>query len=110
MLLAMDLALHLDAAPGAPGDPAVLDEALRDLGLGGSPPRIRCPLCAWRPRREDRWWCRPPGCGHAWNTFETAGRCPRCHYQWVVTACLACHRYSLHADWYERPGDPGRAP
>lgn len=36
-----------------------------------------------------------------WNTFDTAGKCPRCHKQWEVTQCLACHCYSPHLDWYE---------
>jgi hypothetical protein len=22
-----------------------------------SGPRIRCPLCGWSPRKEDRWFC-----------------------------------------------------
>lgn len=59
---------------------------------------IRCPLCSWRPRPSDRWACR---CGMGWNTFLTRGRCPRCEYQWRDTACLACHRWSRHLDWYE---------
>jgi hypothetical protein len=32
------------------------------------PPRIRCPLCGWSPRKEDLWSCT---CGHEWNTFDT---------------------------------------
>ena len=36
-------------------------------------PRIRCPLCAWSPGKEDRWFCI---CGHEWNTFDTGGVCP----------------------------------
>ncbi|MBI5512490.1 MAG: hypothetical protein HY909_01905 [Deltaproteobacteria bacterium] len=70
--------------------------ALDDLGrLRG----IRCPRCGWRPRARDRWWCH---CGHSWNTFDTQGRCPGCGHQWLETACPGCHRWSLHADWYER--------
>jgi hypothetical protein len=37
------------------------------------PPRIRCPLCGWSPRKEDKWFCT---CGHDWNTFDTGGVCP----------------------------------
>lgn len=66
--------------------------------------RIRCPLCAWRPRQFDRWQCR---CGHVWNTFDTAALCPGCGYQWSVTACLSCGQFSPHEDWYvDDPGEP----
>lgn len=30
------------------------------------PPRLRCPLCGWSPRKEDKWFCT---CGNEWNTF-----------------------------------------
>ena len=59
--------------------------------------RIRCPLCGWTPRSEDRWTCL---CGCLWNTFETRGRCPECGSQWLKTQCLACSRWSPHEDWY----------
>jgi DNA-directed RNA polymerase subunit RPC12/RpoP len=70
---------------------------------------IRCPLCGWRPTASSLWCCdtggtpEPPfdGCGMIWNTFSTRGRCPRCGHQWRWTSCLACHRPSLHVDWYE---------
>lgn len=58
---------------------------------------IYCPKCTWEPRAESRWMCR---CGHAWNTFDTHGRCPACGYVWRDTQCLACHQWSPHADWY----------
>jgi hypothetical protein len=66
---------------------------------GGSdgPPRIRCPKCNWSPDAESRWRCH---CGHAWNTFDTGGVCPGCMYQWQETACLRCHQWSPHSDWY----------
>ena len=73
------------------------DERLGPAGPDG----IRCPRCGWRPRKEDRWWCEP-GCHHHWNTFETGGMCPRCSKEWNETACLQCHGWSAHADWYER--------
>jgi hypothetical protein len=59
--------------------------------------RIRCPLCGWKPRAEDRWMCT---CGHAWNTFDTRGRCPHCGRQWLETQCLSCGGWSRHEDWY----------
>jgi len=31
------------------------------------PPCIRCPLCGWSPRKEDKWFC---SCGFEWNTFD----------------------------------------
>jgi hypothetical protein len=61
--------------------------------------RIRCPQCHWEPSRHDAWRCSP-GCGHVWNTFDTAGRCPGCSTQWTSTACLRCHVWSAHDDWY----------
>lgn len=63
-------------------------------------PKIRCPLCAWKPRPSSRWWCT---CSHAWNTFDTAGRCPSCGLQWQDTACPACHKWSKHRAWYAPP-------
>lgn len=66
---------------------------------GPSGPRIRCPLCGWTPRPDDRWSCT---CGHSWNTFDTGGVCPECLYQWTTTQCLSCHRWSPHSDWYEQ--------
>ena len=66
---------------------------------GPSGPHIRCPLCGWVPRRFDRWSCK---CGHSWNTFDTGGVCPGCLYQWKVTQCLSCHKFSAHSDWYAK--------
>lgn len=60
--------------------------------------KIACPRCSWEPRAEDTWWCE---CLHAWNTFDTAGRCPRCHRQWKDTQCLSCGAWSPHLDWYQ---------
>jgi len=44
------------------------------------PPRIRCPLCSWSPRKEDNWFCT---CGNYWNTFDTGGVCPACLHEWM---------------------------
>ena len=65
--------------------------------------RIRCPECGWQPVKSDAWVCSP-GCGHAWNTFETAGVCPACGKQWLRTACHKCGVWSLHETWYEHEG------
>lgn len=62
--------------------------------------RIRCPACRWEPTRTDRWYCSP-GCGHAWNTFETGALCPGCAKQWTYTVCLSCGVASPHDAWYE---------
>lgn len=59
--------------------------------------RIACPRCDYEPRAEDRWTC---ACLTAWNTFDTAGRCPGCGRVWRETQCPACHRWSPHHDWY----------
>lgn len=64
-----------------------------------SGPRIRCPLCGWKPGKPDRWLCS--WCGYWWNTFDTGAICPSCLYRWTRTQCLACHRWSPHSDWYE---------
>lgn len=76
---------------------------------GGRKPRIRCPKCGYQPKASDRWVCsntigsgpNSGMCGHVWNTFDTRGKCPSCRFQWQVTACLSCHEWSAHEDWYE---------
>jgi hypothetical protein len=72
-------------------------------------PQIYCPKCKWRPQPESLWvWL--PACGTEWNTFWTAGVCPGCARQWAWTDCLACHKPSLHKDWYHFPdeGEPAQ--
>jgi hypothetical protein len=98
--------LLLDSRP----DPSVLDSRVQQLlegllreGPPDTPRRIRCPCCAWQPRARDRWSCE---CGCAWNTFETAGRCPACAVQWRHTQCLRCTRWSRHEDWYAPAPQP----
>ncbi|RYU96715.1 hypothetical protein [Emticicia agri] len=64
--------------------------------------KIRCPKCSWEPDGGKYWQCH---CGHIWNTFETIGRCPSCHYQHEYTQCVphagGCDKKSPHLDWYE---------
>lgn len=98
--------LFKDTRPNAtrPSDPRADDEP----GARTGGPRIRCPRCAWEPRREDRWGCL---CGWIWHTFDTAGRCPSCDRQWEETQCLHCKQWSPHRDWYaEEDGDEGGPP
>ena len=66
--------------------------------------RIRCPACQWQPSQADRWYCSP-GCGHAWNTFDTRALCPGCAKQWTYTVCLSCSTASPHEAWYEAEPD-----
>jgi hypothetical protein len=51
-------------------------EPEQEKSLHPSGPRIRCPLCGWSPRKDDRRW----SCsyGNEWNTFDTGGVCPAC--------------------------------
>lgn len=79
-------------------DPDIRTEPSDEKQADTSGPRIRCPLCGWKPRKHDRWRCN---CGHWWNTFDTGGVCPACLYQWMTTGCPACQRWSAHSDWYE---------
>jgi hypothetical protein len=104
----MDGWLLLDDAPGKPGDPRMVDDVLRGVGRPPRGPRIRCPRCRYRPTSFDRWICRA-GCEHAWNTFDTRGRCPACGFQWLVTACPSCHEISRHVDWYAPADGAGPA-
>jgi len=70
---------------------------------------IYCPCCCWRPAAASRWSCSRElgGCGKSWNTFDTRGVCPRCHWKWEITQCPSCSQFSPHEKWYH---DPRRAP
>ena len=65
-------------------------------------PDVACPGCHYRPTAFDVWICQPDGCGHVWDTFTTAGRCPGCDAQFPWTACPACGRAFAHKAWYAR--------
>lgn len=62
---------------------------------------IACPKCNWQPDGGEYWQCE---CGHTWNTFETAARCPACNKQHEYTACIphrgGCRSMSPHLEWY----------
>ena len=91
----------LQRPTGEPDD-GLAEEILKKLARKApKPPRIRCPKCRWQPRKESRWMCGE-GCRHSWNTFDTHGVCPACHFRWENTKCHACHQWSKHDDWYER--------
>jgi hypothetical protein len=79
---------------------SVLDREFDDEKiLGPRGPRIRCPLCGWSPREEDKWFCT---CGNEWNTFDTGGVCSACLHEWTSTQRLSCSRWSQHSEWYSR--------
>ena len=90
-----------DSSKSKDNSSTVLDREpeVKDVSSQGpSGPHIRCPHCGWQPAKHDLWICK---CGHIWNTFDTGGVCPACLFQWAVTQCRACHRFSPHSDWYE---------
>lgn len=89
------LELKHEKLPDAP----VKKEKSADASDKGRRRRIRCPLCKYEPKKSDRWSCE---CLHSWNTFDTGGKCPSCGKQWLHTACLRCHQWSRHVDWYEK--------
>ena len=65
---------------------------------------ILCPKCGWKPDGHAHWECT---CGHVWNTFETAGKCPNCAKRWDDTQCPGpnfgpgCGKWSKHIEWYK---------
>lgn len=62
---------------------------------------VSCPSCGWHPDGQKHWQCL---CGHEWNVFSTAGRCPACFRQWEKTQCApkagGCNQSSPHLEWY----------
>ncbi|MFK7747092.1 MAG: hypothetical protein AB8B65_01745 [Kordia sp.] len=71
---------------------------------------IICPKCNWKPDGGAYWEC---SCGHVWNTFATAGRCPKCSKTWEDTRCPSipggCSKWSKHVDWYRNLDDVMKA-
>ena len=63
---------------------------------------VACPGCAYVPSAYDKWVCAPDGCGHSWNTFETAARSPECDAQFQWTTCPGCTRTFPHRAWYRQ--------
>lgn len=63
--------------------------------------RTRCPACHWTPDGLPHWRC---ACGHRWDVFATAGRCPECGLEQTHTACVpsagGCVVVSPYLDWY----------
>ena len=59
--------------------------------------KIACPKCGYEPKKHDLWICH---CHHVWNTFDTAGKCPKCGKQWEDTQCTSCKKWSPHIKWY----------
>ncbi|MEZ4984411.1 MAG: hypothetical protein R2795_05130 [Saprospiraceae bacterium] len=62
---------------------------------------VCCPNCGWEPDGGEHWQCL---CGHSWDVFSTAGRCPACFRQWEKTQCApaagGCNAWSPHIEWY----------
>jgi hypothetical protein len=62
---------------------------------------ICCPKCGWEPDGQAHWQCL---CGHSFDAFASAGRCPACFRQWERTHCVpeagGCNGKTNHLDWY----------
>ncbi len=69
--------------------------------------KIACPKCDWEPDGGEYWGCST--CGHTWDTFKTAARCPSCGTQYRHTQCIphagGCNQSSPHIDWYRHLDD-----
>jgi hypothetical protein len=91
----------LPPAPLTTTPPSTKDKQSTTSGNG----RIRCPHCAWQPRKSDHWQCH---CGCRWHTFDTGGKCPDCGWHWSQTQCPRCAKWAAHLAWYEDPnsGNP----
>lgn len=63
---------------------------------------VKCPKCNWKPTISDLWKCK---CNHLWNTFDTAGQCPKCKKIWQDTCCGNCDKWSKHYKWYPQLDD-----
>ncbi len=61
---------------------------------------LRCPLCGWVPFALTAWKCKE--CRFVWDSFSTAGLCPRCGHQHEETACVRCRRISPNGQWVNK--------
>jgi hypothetical protein len=57
----------------------------------------RCPICGWVPFGLEVWKCKE--CGFVWDSFSTAGICPRCRHEHEETACVRCRKISKNDAW-----------
>jgi hypothetical protein len=81
-----------------PARPKTTTTDVESTGTGGV--NVSCPLCGWQPSSDDLWTC---DCGHAWHTFDSAGRCPACNKTHHTAGCPACAEASDHSAWYPQP-------
>ena len=91
----------------------IVQEAEETVTESHLPPRIRCPKCGWEADGQAHWTCTRrmddgSMCETTWNTFETHGVCPGCHWEWRDTACPRCFKWSPHEDWYEKSSESPR--
>jgi hypothetical protein len=88
---------------GAPPDPPpVTEKAQVPTSHEARGPKIRCPLCAWRPDGKPYWQCEI--CLTQFDTFATAAQCPSCDNRWYETQCIRCDEMSAHESWYDTEG------
>jgi hypothetical protein len=66
--------------------PAETTKKTQDSEKANEFDRIRCPFCKWSPKPSSHRYCGDcgyaeyffDGCGTAWNTFTSRGRCTGC--------------------------------
>jgi hypothetical protein len=63
---------------------------------------VACSGCGTPPAAGWLWQCAPDGCGGAFDTFASRGRCPHCSAQFAWTHCLLCRRVFAHQAFYVR--------
>ena len=63
--------------------------------------KLRCPACGWIPFALDVWKCKE--CGLVWDSFSTAGVCPRCNHKHEETVCVRCRRSFPNGQWQNNP-------